>query len=292
MKNKQLPIIERKDCEYIIVVGNKFGDFQTKEAGVYIVVLDTVIDMLKNGVDSNYCFIPGQGLSQESEELLFRLAREADVMDLFNTWDTCYERARSGNSLSHKNRSKNQLLSLLTKTDNGCYVTEVLIDDANDIMADHTTGKHLQGMLLIEASRQLFISVGEKYYAGNEGPDRGSYIIDEMHIDFVNFAFPIPMFVQLKVNSINRKNKRKVSFDTEIEFTQNNTVVAKIKIGFTVLDSIVFHKTEKILAKSTIVQLKSHIRKIQDEKARKLMAVKDYIENPYAELNSTNHLFS
>ncbi len=292
MKNKQLPRIDNKDCEYIIVVGNKFGDFQAKEPGVYIVVLDTAIDMLKDGVDSNCCFIPGQGLSQESESLLFRLAREAGVMDLFNIWGTCYERIRSESSLSHKHRSKNQLLSPLRKTDNGYYVTEVLIDDANDIMADHTTGKHLQGMLLIEASRQLFISVGEKYYAGNEGPDRGTYIIDNMHIDFVNFAFPIPMLAQLKVNRINRKNKRKASFDTEIEFIQNNAVVAKIKIGFTMLDSVVFHKTEKIQAKSTIVQLKSHIRKVQDEKARKLVAAEAYIENPYAELNSTNYVFS
>ncbi|MBD2810814.1 hypothetical protein ID853_07945 [Xenorhabdus sp. Vera] len=65
--------------------------------------------------------------------------------------------------ITHKHKRKNVLISKTIKTGDTSYQCHLLIDDDCAEMADHVTGQHIQGMVLLEACRQMINSVSERF---------------------------------------------------------------------------------------------------------------------------------
>ncbi len=277
---------EYNDDDIIVVVGERFKNFNTNEIGVKVVGYEAAASIIsKGGVQGAY-FVPGQGLTEEAEQALFNLARKYKIADMFHVWEKYYTQKRAVQSVSHKHKKKNQKLTSPKKIDERRYISELLLDENSDMIADHDTGMHLQGMVLIESSRQMFIAVGEKYYAGKSAPKGGNYVIDHMYVDFVNFVFPLPVSIQLDVCTINRKSRRKTIFGTNVNFFQNNSCVANIRIGFTVMDSVMFGKTESKLAKNSLSGFRVAMRNFHKSTPHgsSFPVSEPHLENPYAEL--------
>ena len=116
-------------------------------------------------------------------------------------------------------------------------------------MSDHVTKCHLQGILLIEAARQLFIAVTETYFLAPE--ERGSkyFVINTFDVKFKAFAFPVAtdMFYEVKSMDINARSER---FEADIDIIQAGTSVCSVAVNFTVFESVPL--TNKEVQKSTI----------------------------------------
>lgn len=131
----------------------------------------------------------------------------------------------------------------------------LLIDERCELMADHQTGQHIQGMLLVEASRQAFIGVTEEFIYQQESGRY--YVINSMAINFASFLFPLPALVHFEFLEKDI-NDRRGRFKAQVRVTQHQTLCATMDVSFTVYPSTLIAEKEKSLAEvamqATIVE--------------------------------------
>src|SRR3546814_8567164 len=87
-------------------------------------------------------------------------------------------------------------------------------------MLDHLTGQHIQGMVLTEACRQMFLAVTEKYFLQDYRAKKRYFVIDTMTMRYNAFAFPLPAQITYKVLSKNVQKSHKRSFHVDMEVMQ------------------------------------------------------------------------
>lgn len=141
------------------IVGKQFSEFANNKKTV--VLTDDLSSLLQNDQNEadNVKYIVGQGHSvSKINEILKNLKDENKKIALDRATFEIADR-----SLTHKHSEKNILVSAPRKLDTDNYSANLLIDSPAEL-EDHVTGQHIPGMLLVEASRQMFIAVMEKFF--------------------------------------------------------------------------------------------------------------------------------
>ncbi len=85
-------------------------------------------------------------------------------------------------------------IGVAEKVNENLFSLPLLIDERCELMTDHQTGQHIQGMILVEACRQTFIAVTEEFYMSDK-VGQSYYVINDMNIKFSNFLFPLPAVI-------------------------------------------------------------------------------------------------
>lgn len=100
------------------------------------------------------------------------------------------------------------------------YSTDFTLNEKNEFMNDHQTGRHIQGMIIVEAFRQTFIAATEKFNLNNISEGK-YYVINSMDIEYLNFAFPTPAKINYTIEksiiALNKSSK----LQSKIEMIQN-----------------------------------------------------------------------
>ena len=125
----------------------------------------------------------------------------------------------------------------------------LLIDERCELMADHQTGQHIQGMLLVEASRQAFIAVTEEFIYKQEAGRY--YVINSMAMTFSSFLFPLPALVHFEFLEKDI-NERRGRFRAQVRVTQHQTLCATMDVSVTVYPSALIAEKEKLLAEAAM----------------------------------------
>lgn len=157
---------------------------------------------------------------------------------------------RVDKKLAHKRKDDNVLITKPEKIDEKTYESALVINDECAEMSDHVTGKHIQGLLLIEAARQMFMAATEIYDLDDEKRGHYSYILNHLDISFSAFLFPFDVRVILNVKNSQWKNDLLMKSVT-VEFMQNNTVGCEVKATGTGFPS----KTLQIIETSKAVSM-------------------------------------
>ncbi len=152
------------------------------------------------------------------------------------------------NKTVHKLKLKNTMISLPKKIDEDNYKSALFIDDECAEMSDHMTGCHIQGMVLIEAARQMINAVSDQYYVKN---GINFFILNELNAKFHQYIFPLD--VELNYSVINIKHGLNGNFTAEAQvvFLQNNNIGATVFFKFQAMDSKIMGDYEKVLAKKS-----------------------------------------
>jgi len=236
-----------KQENMIYIVGNKFKAF-TKNAGVY-----TFSDFIKtvcnsNGLIENSTLCLGQGLNDEEIDIIKSLAIHKN-----GGYITKAFLKRASKEITHKHKEKNILISdpiVLNK--DKAYSAELYIDDDCDEMNDHLTGQHVQGMVLIEAARQMMIAVAEKYILKENEKNNLYCALLSMSSKFHQFVFPIETTIVHKMGGFMARANGVYSGCTETEFYQNGKLVSSISITSIFSNNKYMTEKEASLALSTI----------------------------------------
>src|SRR5690606_12858101 len=149
----------------LLVVGDKFASYvQGKEA----ITLSQLRGLLSLSIpllasQGVTVLVPGQGLGDESVKQLLREATASANLSSFDfsLWHSLP--ARAPMSLSHKHNPANTLISSPRRLAADVFESHLLIDEECELMHDHLSGQHVQGMVLIEATRQALLAVAEAY---------------------------------------------------------------------------------------------------------------------------------
>ena len=151
----------------LLIVSDKFHNFASRKDVItrsefYSLLQSKNVIFPKN---DKIRLIPGQGFSENDVEYILKLAlstKNASHFD-FSMWQRHPKRASS--QLTHKHSQENILISEPERLSRDEFSMDILIDECCEMMRDHQTGLHVQGILLLEASRQGYLAIIEKFFS-------------------------------------------------------------------------------------------------------------------------------
>jgi hypothetical protein len=136
----------------------------------------------------------------------------------------------------HKKVPVNTLIADLRQEGEGRFVAALRLHNDNELLLDHQTGQHVQGMVAVEAARQMFLAVSERFYASRH-PDRSYYyVIESMNTDFENFLFPLDATVEFVTGSAHTDDPSRLSFTAEISVHQAGRRAARTSVAYTAFE--------------------------------------------------------
>ncbi|MFT3690224.1 AfsA-related hotdog domain-containing protein [Paenirhodobacter sp.] len=178
-------------------------------------------------------FLPGQGLSEADHAEIEALARHNGYSDAFRFWRTFLAAPRAPRSLTHKHQAHNSMISVPQAQADGVYRAELLICSGNELISDHVTGQHVQGMVLIEACRQMFIAVSELCHMDHEDGRRSYVVFNRMEAAFKAFTFPLPAVVEYRALSRTSPRPDRLSITAELNVVQNDKTTTTLTVDYT-----------------------------------------------------------
>lgn len=227
----------------VILVGEKFAKFAEQEHVTTPLAFSAAIE---DRQIRNCTVIRGQGVSDAWMTHILELSEAADASIQIN--DAGHWSNRASSRSCHKVKRQNALISEPCPVRNDTFGAELLIDEDCELMGDHQTGYHLQGMILVEAGRQMFLAVIERFLR----PRKQNYaVINYMNTEFQSFAFPLDTQIELKILTRNEDRPDRGVYDVEIFFLQNGAVVTKIETKFTVFEGAKLSEKESAMAEAT-----------------------------------------
>lgn len=218
---------KNKNIKYII--GEKFSDFAKRKQK--ILLFNEFEKSLKNNLETlkNTKFLFGQGNSANTKKkILQKIKEECPWLNIIHN-----EKEVADKSLTHKHDIKNSLISIPEKLTEEVFTSSLIIDSPTEL-EDHVTGQHIPGMVLIEAGRQLFIAVMEKYFLKKKVPNIEFYfVLHNINSEFINYVFPIPSKIYLEVTNFKEVNSNIYNSQCSIYFFQiPGKCCAKMQLKF------------------------------------------------------------
>ncbi|GAB3128218.1 AfsA-related hotdog domain-containing protein [Streptomyces calidiresistens] len=147
----------------------------------------------------------------------------------------------------HKHREVNVLLSGLCELSPGRYHAALRLHSDNELLLDHQSGEHVQGMVVVEAFRQMFIACCERFTASRQPSRRYYYIWHGMDIRFERFVFPLDADIDCTVTDSRTDDPSRLAMTVDLELRQTGHRCAVARIDFTA------HDAERISAKEHVI---------------------------------------
>lgn len=194
----------------------------------------------------NATVIPGQGVSESDILKILSLASENVDTEFLRL-----RQARAGMSETHKRRSVNSIISSPRQISEDLYEADLLLDERSELMNDHQTGQHIQGMILIEAARQLFLAVTERFFIANSENNGYYFVINKIDTRYMAFVFPIGATLRYEILEKSIENSERLSFHVKITVTQTEVDATEVIVKFTAFLADKIKKKEH--AQATVV---------------------------------------
>ncbi|MFI5667412.1 AfsA-related hotdog domain-containing protein [Streptomyces sp. NPDC051704] len=236
----------------LFLVGDVFAEFAHHE-GVFTV--SQLARLIRNGAFPESAggvrVSVGQGVSLFDVQYVRDTLARRGLTDLVVIDDQALH-TRAGREIAHKHRPENVLISAPRPVGDDWYEADLLVDGDNEVMSDHLTGQHMQGMLATEAGRQMFIAVAEQFYLPHEAVGSSYFVIDSFATRYRNFLFPLPAVVRCRVLAHRTPHRTRMTFHCELSVSQGGSETAGMEVRFTAFDTQVSHAKETRAAQRSL----------------------------------------
>jgi len=214
------------------IVGDSFSKFISNSNIIAISDIEKRI-FRKEKLDKNSYFLLGQGVSSERVNALLdslELIPEYKGNFLFSKIN------KAGKQLVHKHNLVNSLILEPQQISENQFESEIKIDEQCDEMKDHQTGQHIAGMVLVEASRQMFLAVTELFFIKQHSVE-SYFVINSSTIEYLKFVFPLDIKIVYTVNKLDTSKTGILRFNVAMDIVQNDEVCAKMNYDFSAFES-------------------------------------------------------
>ncbi|SDP81085.1 A-factor biosynthesis hotdog domain-containing protein [Streptomyces sp. cf386] len=236
----------------LFLVGDVFAEFAHHEG---VLTVSRLARRIRNGT---FPEAPEAPENADTDEIRVTLGQGVSPFDVQFVRDTLARRGladrvviddrtlheRAGREIAHKHRQENVLISRPRTVGADRFEADLLVDAGNEVMSDHLTGEHMQGMLAMEAGRQMFIAVAEQFYLPPEAVGNSYFVIDSFATRYRNFLFPLPAVVRCDVLSHRSPHRTRTTFHCEIAVSQSGSDTAAMEVRFTAFDNHLSHAKE------------------------------------------------
>lgn len=218
----------------VFIVGNKFREFSRNDG---VITIGDFAEMTRTSTFDNLptgCrLVAGQGVREAELQAIHDQARWALSAREIDIGPALCRGARASRLQTHKHRIHNAIISHPIRIDEHRFEALLLLDERSELMMDHQTGQHIQGMILIEAARQLFLAVTEEFFIGQAVHDRYYFVINNLDVKFKGFVFPVDATLRYEIVSKDIQNPARMRFDTVVSVLQGGACVTEVAFGFT-----------------------------------------------------------
>ncbi|MDO5704277.1 MAG: AfsA-related hotdog domain-containing protein [Paracoccus sp. (in: a-proteobacteria)] len=234
-----------------IVVADKFVDFAVNARTITLRHLFALFELPAHLLPDRARLELGQGVSDDDCQKIISTVDGCKILSARWDIDALRDRpARAGSDLSHKRKPRNTLICPPHQVQEGVFHLDLRIDQDCELMDDHQTGQHVQGMILVEAARQAFLAVTEQFFL--TGFNHKSYfVITSMNTEFMGFVFPLAAHMEYRIISQDI-NERRQRFEVEIDLIQGQGIKARTTCAFTVYPDQVISEKEAMLASQAV----------------------------------------
>ncbi|MFH0180586.1 AfsA-related hotdog domain-containing protein [Streptomyces cacaoi] len=236
----------------LFLVGDVFSEFAGHQG---VLTVSQLARLIRNGAFPEGADMvrvtPGQGVSLFDVQFVRdTLARRGLAHRVVIDDEVLH--ARAGREIAHKHRPENVLISRPRPVRAGLFEADLLVDADNEVMSDHLTGQHMQGMLAMEAGRQMFIAVAEQFYLPPEAVGDSYFVIDTFATRYRNFLFPLPAVVRCDVLAHRSPHRTRTTFHCELSVNQGGSATAELEVRFTAFATDVSHTKETRAAERSL----------------------------------------
>lgn len=237
--------------EIVYVVGDKFAEFGKNEQVVTIGDLERQIEAGSDGLMSagDCAFVAGQGLQPE------RVTRVREALSAMG-YAHCAESLRldmaADEAMTHKRSPQNIMITVPRQVGEKRFAATIQLNDLCGEMADHMTGQHIQGVVLIEAARQMFLAVVGKFLLDPARSADHYFVVNRLSVDYLNFAFPLPLDIDFTVTDQGVDGAGNLSIQAHIEIWQAGTKVSDVTARFAIYRRSMMRMVESIKAKDVL----------------------------------------
>jgi hypothetical protein len=249
----------------IVVVGDKFEEFARRHENV--VTLSEFERKVWDGpLDDVDRIVLGQGVCRHRIATLREviLARTPGRMPLIVNPDLISDQTDPRQVTSvHKARRENVLITAPRRQADDTYISKLAIQDAAELLNDHMTGQHVQGIVLFEAARQMMLSVSERYLLLPEERNKRYFVLHDVISRYHQFAFPFNIEVELKVLSQERKPNGALHATVSTRFLQNGIELTEIEIRYAAYTKEFIAGREHSMAASRLSEYLGSVHSLQ-----------------------------
>lgn len=221
-----LPVTGRA-ARHVVVVADRFAQFGRLEHVLTMTELRALLSADPAG--GEWVVHWGQGIRPEDRELLDDagpLVRIADGETLPSPVTP---------AMVHKQRPENVLLAGVRNVSETHCSAELRIHRDNELILDHHTGQHVQGMVIIEAMRQICIAQFETGYRPRLEPGGYAGLWKRLNLSFDAFLFPVRATVEAEIADADLSRETSLRFLTTATVRQHGQVVASAEIEYSMI---------------------------------------------------------
>jgi len=247
----------------LVVVGDRFAEFATLNGAITVSKLANLIDRLSLEIELPQQVIFGQGVSESWLNYLKKRAATHNLSIKFvGEWLIS---ARTGRRYCHKQQRRNVLITDPQRASPSQFHMLLSIDDECEIMSDHVSGYHIQGMVLIEAARQVFLAVTECFLL----PLKEAYYfaINKFNISYLKFAFPVSTDIHFDLIDSEIGKGDKLFVKAKIRFYQCGECVCEADVDYSAFPESKLALIEKKMAQSSLNHIQSEVLVVAEESA-------------------------
>lgn len=238
-----------KSKNKFIVVGDKFKDYSINNG---VIIASDLLKKLKSKETASALdgeFILGQGVSYESaEEIISIYDLNCSENKYMNISDLSNGVLKKKNSRTHKAKPCNIIVGLAWKVDDFMYSLPLMIDDNCELLQDHQTGQHIQGIMIVEAFRQAIVAITEEFFT-IDSDAKSTIVVSDIKTTYNGFLFPLPATIYFKIVEKNKLGK-KINMLVNLEIYQNDVLCAQCECNYVVCSANIMNRSEDRMARS------------------------------------------
>ncbi len=201
------------------------------------------------GVPSRVRF--GQGVSLASARTLSRAAVDELKLCPTKVLIPTYFGKKARKEIVHKRQDSNVIITAPEWNEKGFYSAWLYIDGVTELMSDHLTGRHLQGIVLLEAARQLSIAIGALNKPRTQPANEVSVVVSEWKCKFHQFVYPFECRIDTSILSSSAQRDRK-SCKMVSAFYQEEGCVAEVESDILLGSRIEHSALDELMCKHVI----------------------------------------
>lgn len=227
-----------------LVVGDRFWQFAVDRKAVTVSYLRGLLNSARDDdlPEGQMILALGQGVSDEDVAELLAMSQHAPHANRFDFSHWKQRPTRASSYVSHKLRAENILLSEASRIGDGKFSMQLMLDDHCELMIDHQTGRHLSGVVLIEAVRQSLLVVTEGHYLPRDGK-KHDFTFHDLSVKFHRYCFPFGTQLDYGVRELEARGNRH-RFVVDVSIRQCDEVVLSAVANMTAHVSPMLSKIE------------------------------------------------
>jgi|GEM_PF-1524326 len=233
----------------IAVVGDVFGSVANQKN--ILTYTDAVSSLLNGTIKQGHLSIE-QGVSEEKVDAIKNSIQKLGLENSITIKSYFDNLKRCQNQLTHKVKSFNTLISEPLMQPDSSYKSNLMIDERCAELSDHVTGLHIQGMLLIEAARQMTTATIEKYFIDQANKPNIKIVMNDFQSNFYHYAFPFNVELDLRVINERKINNTNRAFTVLISIYQYEKEITKISRKVSIYDAHFVDYKEKVAMEESI----------------------------------------